>query len=33
MKTPRTILAVTDLSAPARHAVERAFRLGWPASA
>jgi nucleotide-binding universal stress UspA family protein len=27
MKTPRTILAVTDLSAPARHAVERAFRL------
>jgi nucleotide-binding universal stress UspA family protein len=27
MKTPRTILAATDLSAPARHAVERAFRL------
>lgn len=27
MKMPRTILAATDLSAPARHAVERAFRL------
>ncbi|WP_294261190.1 universal stress protein [Propionivibrio sp.] len=27
MKTPQTILAATDLSAPARHAVERAFRL------
>ena len=27
MKTPQTILAATDLSAPARHAVERAFYL------
>lgn len=27
MNRPRTILAATDLSAPARHAVERAFRL------
>jgi nucleotide-binding universal stress UspA family protein len=27
MKPPRTILAATDLSAPARHAVERAFHL------
>jgi len=27
MKPPRTILAATDLSAPARHAVERSFRL------
>lgn len=27
MKTAPTILAATDLSAPARHAVERAFRL------
>ena len=27
MKTPQTILAATDLSAPARHAVERAFHL------
>jgi len=27
MTSPRTILAATDLSAPARHAVERAFHL------
>lgn len=27
MKTPQTILVATDLSAPARHAVERSFRL------
>lgn len=27
MKTTPTLLAATDLSAPARHAVERGFRL------